>query len=154
MSKKEDIEKKTEDFAKPITEEMGFELIDTEYVKEASDFYLRIYIDKPGGVTIEDCVAVTEKMNVILDREDYIDQAYIFEVSSPGLLRPLKKDKDFLRMMDKEIEIHTYKPIDGCKDFTGALKAFDEESVTILTDEEEKVFNRKDISLIRPYIEF
>lgn len=154
MSKREEIEKRTEEYVQPILDDMGFELVDTEYVKEASDFFLRIYIDKPGGITIEDCVAVTEKMNEILDREDYIKDSYTFEVSSPGLLRPLKKDKDFNRMLNKSIEVHTYKSIDGNKDFVGTLISFDSEEVVIDTGQEEISFQRKDISMSRPYIEF
>ena len=97
MSKREDIEKKTEELILPILDELSFELFDVEYVKEGQDYYLRAYIDKPGGITIDDCVDVSRKMNELLDEHDYIKEQYIFEVSSPGLGRPLKKDKDFDR---------------------------------------------------------
>ena len=133
---------------------MGFELIDVEYVKEAGEYFLRAYIDKPGGININDCVDVSREMNEILDREDYIADAYTFEVSSPGLGRPLKKEKDYIRNLDKEIEIHTYKAIEKQKEFFGILKAYDESTVTISSDDKELVFNKSDISLIRQAIDF
>lgn len=91
MSQREQYEKKTEELILPILDEKGFELVDVEYVKEGQDYFLRAYIDKPGGITIDDCVAVSREMNVLLDELDYVEGAYTFEVSSPGLGRPLKK---------------------------------------------------------------
>ncbi len=149
MSKKEVFESKTEVFIAPILEEMNFELVDVEFVKEGPDYYLRAYIDKPGGITIDDCVAVSRQMNEILDREDYIEEAYIFEVSSPGLGRPLKKEKDFIRSIGKEIEIHTYKAINSQKEFFGELKSFDDSTVTIQTEDKELTFKRAELSMIR-----
>ena len=93
MSKREIYEQKTEEILNPIMEELGFELVDVEYVKEGSNWYLRAYIDKPGGITVDDCELVSRAFNEILDKEDYISEQYIFEVSSPGLMRPLKKEK-------------------------------------------------------------
>ncbi|MCI5622100.1 MAG: ribosome maturation factor RimP [Lachnospiraceae bacterium] len=155
MSKKESYEQRTEELILPILEENQFELVDVEYVKEGSDWYLRAYIDKDGGITVNDCELVARKMNEILDREDYIDGSYIFEVSSPGLGRPLKKEKDYVRAMGKELEIRTYRTIDHEKEFYGILKAFDENSVTIVTeDERELVFDKKDIALIRLAFDF
>lgn len=155
MSKKESYEQRTEALILPILEENQFELVDVEYVKEGSDWYLRAYIDKVGGITVNDCELVARKMNEILDREDYIDGSYIFEVSSPGLGRPLKKEKDYVRAMGKELEIRTYRTIDHEKEFYGILKAFDENSVTIVTeDERELVFDKKDIALIRLAFDF
>ena len=90
---------------------MNFELVDVEYVKEGGMNYLRAYIDKEGGITVDDCEVVARQMNEILDREDYIPDSYTFEVSSPGLGRPLKKEKDYVRNMNKEIEIRTYRAI-------------------------------------------
>ncbi|MCP1109071.1 ribosome maturation factor RimP [Lachnospiraceae bacterium PF1-21] len=150
MSKKEMIEQKTESLLLPIVKEAGFELVDVEYVKEGGTFYLRAYVDKEGGITINDCELVSRALSEILDEDDYIGDAYILEVSSPGLGRPLKKEKDFKRSLGKEIEIHTYKQIDGEKEFFGILGAYDENTVTI-TDEEgqEVTFEKKDISLIR-----
>ncbi len=155
MSKREIYEQKTEEFILPILDRMGFELVDVEYVKEGSDFYLRAYIDKPGGISINDCVDVSREMNEILDREDYISDAYTFEVSSPGLGRPLKKEKDYIRNLNKSIEIRTYKQIDKQKEFCGILKAYDDESVTLLFDDDSTMtFSKNDISLIRQAIDF
>ncbi len=154
MSKREDYEKKTESFITPILDELGFELYDVEYVKEGSDYFLRAYIDKPGGITINDCVAVSRRMNEILDREDYISEAYTFEVSSPGLDRPLKKDKDFQRNLGARVELKTFKPYDGMKEFTGILKAFDDDTVTITFEDGDFDFARKELSMIRPAIDF
>ena len=154
MSKSSDYEKKTTDFVQPILDRMGFELYDVEYVKEGSDFYLRIYIDKEGGITINDCVDVTREMNEILDKEDYIKDPFIFEVSSPGLDRPLKKDKDFERNLGKQVDIKTYKAFDKQKEFTGVLSAYDKDSVTVTFEDGDFTFLRKDISLIRLTIDF
>ena len=133
---------------------MGFELVDVEYVKEGQDFYLRAYIDKPGGITINDCVDVSREMNELLDQYDYISDPYIFEVSSPGLGRPLKKDKDLDRSIGKDVDIHTYKAIDKQKDFTGMLKSYDKDSIVIEIDGNDLTFNRSDISLIRLAFDF
>ena len=154
MSKSSDYEQKTTDFVLPILEKKGFELYDVEYVKEGNDFYLRIYIDKEGGITINDCVDVTREMNEILDKEDYIKDPFIFEVSSPGLDRPLKKDKDFERNLGKQVDIKTYKAFDKQKEFTGVLSAYDKDTVTVTFEDGDFTFLRKDISLIRLTIDF
>ena len=95
MSKPELYEQKTEELLLPIMEEQGFELVDVEYVKEGGSWYLRAYIDKPGGITVDDCENVSRQLSDLLDEKDYIEDSYILEVSSPGLGRPLKKEKDF-----------------------------------------------------------
>ena len=154
MSKAKDYEARTEALILPIVERMEFELVDVEYVKEGSTWYLRAYIDKPGGITVNDCEAVAREMNEILDAEDFISDSYIFEVSSPGLGRPLKKEKDYVRNIGKDVEIHTYRSINRCKDFCGILKAYDANTVTIETDGEEMVFEKSDIALIRQAIDF
>lgn len=155
MSQKEVYEQKTEAYILPILQEHNFELVDVEYVKEGSDWYLRAYIDKEGGITVNDCEVVHRAMNEILDREDYVADAYIFEVSSPGLGRPLKKEKDFERSIGKEVEIRTYKSINKEKEFYGILVRYDKETVVITNeDEEEFEFNRKDIALIRLAFDF
>ena len=135
MSQREQYEKKTEELIVPILDAKGFELVDVEYVKEGQDYFLRAYIDKPGGITIDDCVAVSREMNVLLDELDYVDGAYTFEVSSPGLGRPLKKPRDYERSMGEEVEIRTYKAMDGSKEFYGILKAYDDATVTIQSEE-------------------
>lgn len=155
MSKASIYEAKTEEIIQPIIDRMNFELVDVEYVKEGGAWYLRAYIDKEGGITVNDCEDVAREMNVLLDELDYIPDSYIFEVSSPGLGRPLKKEKDYIRNMDKKVEIRTYRAIDRCKEFYGILKAYDKDSVTIEDDNEEtKVFQRSDIALIRQAIDF
>ena len=154
MSKRDTYEAKTEELIAPIIAQNGFELVDIEYVKEAGTWYLRIYMDKPGGITIDDCELVSRAFSEILDQEDYIEDSYIMEVSSPGLLRPLKKDKDLERNLEKEIEIKTYRMIDKTKDFVGVLKSYDKDSITIEDENGERTFQRSDLALIRPYIEF
>lgn len=142
-------EKKTEEFLTPILERKGLKLWDVVFEKEGKEYYLTAYIDKPGGVTVDDCEEVSREMNEILDREDYIKEAYTFVVSSPGLDRPLKRERDFINSIGREVEIKTYKAIDGMKEFTGVLKAFDKDTVTVDEGSSQRVFNRKDISMIR-----
>ena len=155
MSKAGEYEAKTEALILPVLEQMNFELVDVEYVKEGGTWYLRAYIDKEGGITIDDCEAVAREMNVLLDQEDFIPDSYTFEVSSPGLGRPLKKEKDYIRNLGNEVEIRTYRAIQRTKEFYGTLKAYDKDTVTIQTgDEEELVFQRADIALIRQAVDF
>ena len=155
MSKREDYEAGFEKILLPVTEENGVEIYDVEYVKEGSDWYLRAYIDKEGGVTIEDCEKVSRAVSDIMDREDFIKDAYILEVSSPGLGRALKKDKHLSRSIGEEVEIKTYRPIGKQKEFSGVLKAFDEESVTIETEVAVSMkFARSDVALIRLALDF
>lgn len=155
MSRREVYEQKAEALITPILDSMGFELVDVEYVKEGGEWYLRTYIDKEGGITINDCEAVSRLFNEKLDQEDFIEESYIMEVSSPGLGRPLKKEKDYKRSMGKELEIRTYKAIDREKEFYGILQAYDDSSVTIETEEgTTRTFDKKDIALIRLAIHF
>ncbi len=155
MSKREAYEARTEELMTPILERMQFELVDVEYVKEGATWYLRAYIDKEGGITVNDCEAVAREMNDILDREDYIEDSYVFEVSSPGLGRPLKKEKDYVRSMGKELEIRTYRAIDKKKEFYGILTSYDEKTVTIETEDgSELTLEKADIALIRLAFDF
>ncbi len=155
MSKRETYEARTEELITPILERMHFELVDVEYVKEGGTWYLRAYIDKEGGITVNDCEAVAREMNEILDREDFVEDSYVFEVSSPGLGRPLKKEKDYVRSMGKEIEIRTYRAINREKEFYGILSAYDESTVTIEKKTAEKMtFEKPDIALIRLAFDF
>lgn len=155
MSKHEVYEQKTEEMILPILQEHGFELWDVEYVKEGGSWYLRAYIDKPGGITVDDCEAVSRRMSDLLDEKDFIDEAYILEVSSPGLGRPLKKERDFERSLGDEVEIRTYRAIDRQKEFVGILKAYDKNTVTIeYEDGTEAVFKKSDIALIRLAFDF
>ena len=155
MSRREEYEKRAEELLAPIVELNGFELVDVEYVKEAGNWYLRGYIDKPGGITVNDCETVSRAFSDKLDENDFIEDSYIMEISSPGLDRPLKKEKDFKRSIGEEVEIRTYRAIDRQKEFTGILKGFDENTVTIIyEDETEQVFDRAEIALIRLALDF
>lgn len=155
MSRREIYETQTETLILPILEKNNFELVDVEYVKEGGTWYLRAYIDKESGITVNDCELVAREMNEVLDKEDYIEDSYIFEVSSPGLGRPLKKEKDYVRSMGKEVEIRTYRAIDKKKEFYGILTAYDEKIVTIQTEEDETLtFAKTDIALIRLAFDF
>ena len=155
MSKREQYEQQTEELLLPIIESHGFELVDVEYVKEAGTWYLRAYLDKPGGITVDDCEVVSRAFSDILDEKDYIEDTYIFEVSSPGLGRPLKKEKDFARSIGEEVEIRTYRAIDRQKEFIGILTEYDKDTVTIeYEDETTQKFERNDIALIRLALHF
>ena len=154
MSRREEYEKKAEALLMPIIEKNKLELVDIEYVKEGSNWYLRAYIDKEGGVNVDDCEVVSRAFSDILDKEDPIEDAYILEVSSPGLGRPLKKDKDFKRNLGKMIEFKSFKAIEGKKEFVGTLEDFDAESFTINDEDDHKTYKRKDMALIREYVEW
>ena len=155
MAKREEYERKTEQLLEPILKENNFELYDVEFVKEAGTFYLRAYIDKEGGININDCELVSRRLSDLLDEKDFIPESYTFEVSSPGLGRPLKKEKDYVRSMGKELEIRTYRAINKQKEFYGILTAYDEKTVTIETEEGETlVFEKADIALIRLAFDF
>lgn len=155
MTKRESYEKKTEEYLLPLTEECRFDLVDVEYVKEAGNWYLRAYIDKEGGITVDDCELVSRRLGDWLDEADFIEDSYILEVSSPGLGRPLKKDKDFERSIGKDVEIKLYKPMNKQKDYTGTLVAYDKETVTISgEDGSELLFCRPEIALIRLAFDF
>lgn len=155
MSKREEYERRTEELLLPILSKRNFELVDVEYVKEGSTWYLRAYIDKEGGITVNDCEDVAREMNPVLDELDYVEGSYTFEVSSPGLGRPLKKEKDYVRNMGQEVEIHTYRPIQHEKQFFGRLSSYDDKSVTILTEDDTALtFEKSDIALIRQALDF
>lgn len=154
MSKRDAYEARTEEILVPIAQENGVSIYDVEYVKEGSDWYLRAYIDKEAGVDINDCERVSRALSDALDEQDFIEDAYILEVSSPGLGRALKKDKHLQMSLGKEVEIKTYRPIEKCKEFTGILKAFDKSTVTIEKEQEEKVFEKSEIALIRLTFDF
>lgn len=151
---KRDYESRTEELLTPIAEAAGVSVYDVEYVKEGSEWYLRCYIDKPDGVTIQDCETVSRALSDRLDEEDYITDAYILEVSSPGLGRTLKKDKHLAKSIGQEVELKTYKPIEKQKEFSGVLRAFDQDTVTIETQTGEIQFDRSEVALIRLALDF
>ncbi len=155
MTRREQYEAQTESILQPIMEANNFELVDVEYVKEAGTWYLRAYIDKEGGIAIDDCELVSRALSEKLDELDFIEDSYILEVSSPGLGRPLKKDKDFNRNLGNEVEVRLYKAINKQKEFVGILTAFDKDTVIIeQEDGEEIIFNRQEIALIRLALDF
>ena len=154
MTRREEYESKTEAFLLPVLAEHNFELWDVEYVKEAGTWYLRASIDKEGGIAVDDCEVISRILSDWLDQTDFIEDSYILEVSSPGLGRPLKKERDFERSLGEEVEIRLYKAQNKQKEFTGILKAYDKETVTIETAEGELVFERPDIALIRLAFDF
>lgn len=154
MSKRDTYETRTETILQPIVEQQGCEIYDVEYVKEGSDWYLRAYIDKPEGVNIIDCETVSRALSDALDQEDFIQDAYILEVSSPGLGRTLKKDKHLQKSIGEKVEIRTYKPIDRQKEFEGILKAFDQDTITLEIEEQDVVFTRADIALVKLAFDF
>ena len=153
MTKKE-IESTCENLVLPIIEERGFELVDVEYVKEGSEYYLRAYIDKPDGVNIIDCENVSRALSDALDVADFIPDAYILEVSSPGLGRTLKKDRHLEKSLGLEVEVKLYKPLNGSKEYVGILDDYDETTITISSEEENFTFPKADIAVIRLTIDF
>ncbi|SHI89246.1 ribosome maturation factor RimP [Parasporobacterium paucivorans] len=153
MSRKE-YEARTEQMISPFLQEKNFELVDVEYVKEAGNYFLRLYIDKQGGITIDDCEIVSRTLSEMLDNDDFIKEAFILEVSSPGLSRPLKKDKDFQRNLGKEVELRLYNQFEKKKEFRGVLKEYSKETVTIETEDRSIEFKRAEIALIRLAFDF
>lgn len=154
MSKRETYETKTENLLSPIASANNVEIYDIEYVKEGADWYLRAYIDKPEGVTINDCENVSRALSDALDQADFIEDAYILEVSSPGLGRTLKKDKHLEKSLGCKVELKTYKPIEKCKEFSGVLKGYDDKTITLETDNGVKVFEKTDVALIKLAFDF
>lgn len=152
---KKDLLPQIEAIARPICEKVGVSLYDTEFVKEGGAYYLRVFIDAPQGVTIEQCEAVSRLLDPALDEADPIEQSYYMEVSSVGLDRPLKKEKDFLHFMGALIEVKTYRPQDGQKEFSGILKDYRDGRFTIeMPDGTQREFDTKDTALIRPGVTF
>ena len=144
-----------ENLCKEKIASLGFELCDVEYQKEYGDWVLTFYIDKPGGVTIDECEAVSRAIEPILDEADPIEQEYVLSVSSLGIDRPLKKTRDFERAMGTELEIKLYAPQDGKKQWIGTLIAFDEDSFTVETESKDTLtVKKKDCALVRPNIRF
>lgn len=154
MASKKEIENLALKVIAPICEEHDLECVDAEFVKEAGHYYLRIFLDKEGGITVNDCEVASRAFEVEFDKNDPIKDPYILEVSSPGLDRPLKKDKDFDRHLGDLVELKLYKAVDKMKEFTGVLEAYDQDTVTVNVDDESRSFNRKDIAMIRLAIVF
>ncbi len=155
MAKKEEYELKTEKLLEPIISKNNFELVDVEFVKEGSNWYLRAYIDKPGGITVDDCELISRALSDILDEHDFIPEAYILEVSSPGLGRQLKKEKDYKRSLGKEVEVKLYKAVEKQKEFTGILSEYDDDKITLTMEDDTTIdIVRSNIALIRLAFDF
>ena len=143
------------ELAEPVVKENGCELWDVEYVREAGQWFLRLYLDKDGGVDILDCEAISRKVSDLLDEADPIEQSYTFEVSSAGLERQLKRPSDFEKFMGEKILLKTYKPIAGRKEFAGILAGYDNGSVLVdMGGGDPLWFEEKDIALVRLRVEF
>jgi len=154
MSRAKTYETRTEEILIPIVADAGVEIYDVEYVKEGSDWYLRVYIDKPEGVNINDCEVVNRALSAKMDELDFIDDAYILEVSSPGLGRALKKERHFEKSIGQEVEVKTYKAIDKEKQFVGILQSYEEGVITIQTDKKEMKFEKADVASVRLTFDF
>ncbi|MCR5088366.1 MAG: ribosome maturation factor RimP [Oscillospiraceae bacterium] len=140
--------------AAPVVEQQGCSLWDVEYVREAGTWYLRVYIDKEGGVSIDDCEKVSRALDPILDEEDPVPGSYVFEVGSAGADRILKRPSDFTGFMGAEVEISLYSPIDGSKRYVGTLKAYDAGAVEIQQGECRLRFEKDQIAQVRLYVSF
>ena len=141
-------------FAQPIVEEKGCTLWDVEYVREGSERFLRLYIDKDGGVSIDDCEAVARAVDPILDEKDPIAESYHFEVCSAGLERPLKRPSDFEKFMGSPIMVKLYRPRNGLKEIPGILRGYEEGRVTVEAGKEMITFEKSEIALVRLRVEF
>lgn len=154
MNRKE-IENLTKDIVTPITNDYDFELVDVEFVKEGPHRYLRIYIDKPGGINIDDCQKVSQQVSDKLDEIDPIEDNFFLEVSSPGIDRPLKTDDDFNRAIGDDVEISLYSALNGKKKLEGNLKSFDNDNVLIEVENKETIkIERSTISRINLAVKF
>ncbi len=144
-----DIIKKVEEYVMPIIEKNSYELVETEFVKEGANYYLRLYIDKEGGFSINDCEMVSRYLEQKLEEDDFIDKAYILEVSSPGIDRVLKKDSEYIKYKGRIVDIKLYKPIDKVKEFQGELIGLIEDKIVINQDNKEISFDKKDVAICR-----
>ena len=141
-------------FAKPVIEEIGCQLWDVEYVREGSERFLRVYIDKTGGVDIADCERIHRALDPILDQEDPIAESYHFEVCSAGLERALKRPEDFARFMGSPVLVKLYRPYNGQKEIPGILRGYEEGRVTVEAGKETVTFERSQLALVRLRVEF
>lgn len=139
----------TAELAAPVVAEQGCELWDVEYVKEAGTWYLRLYIDKEGGVNINDCEAISRRVSDLLDEADPIEGSYTFEVSSAGAERPLKRPSDFERFMGSPVTVRLYKNKNGRKEFAGTLAGYEDGAVLLTVGQETLRFEKAEIALVR-----
>lgn len=149
-----EIETLVTEIAENIAKEFDIEIDDVEYVKEGKDYFLRVFIDKPGGVNIDDCENISRKLSQTLDETDPIPDAYYLEVSSPGLDKQLKKEKDFIKYNGYNVDVKFYKPLNGSKILTGKLTGYDNGTVTVVCTGEELKFSLKETVYIKLAVEF
>ncbi len=143
-----------EEMVLPYLSSNGFELVDIEYVKEGSNYFLRIFVDKEGGIDIDDCGRISEYVSEQLDKNDPVSDAYFLEVSSPGAERPLKKQEDVKKAVGKHVFVTTYEPIGGAKEFEGLLLAFDGDNAIVRTGKKEHVIPYAKVASARLAIVF
>ena len=143
---------KVTELAKPVVEEEGCSLWDVEYVREAGSWFLRIFIDKNGGVGIDDCERISRRLDPILDEADPIPDSYVFEVGSAGAERELKRPGDFEQFMGSEVEVRLYQPVNGCKVYVGALSGYDNGRVTVTAGKNEVSFDKSQIALVKLHV--
>lgn len=139
---------------RPVVEEEGCSLWDVEYVREAGAWYLRVFIDKEGGVGIDDCERISRRLDPILDEEDPIPESYVFEVGSAGAERELKRPSDFAQFMGREVELRLYRPLDGKKSFVGALCGYEDGAVTLSVGGETLTFEKNQIAKVNLHVSF
>ena len=139
---------------RPVVEEEGCSLWDVEYVREAGTWYLRVFIDRDGGVGIDDCERISRRLDPILDEEDPIPDSYVFEVGSAGAERELKRPSDFEQFLGHEVELRLYRPMDGKKSFVGTLAGYDDGNVTITVGEEALTFEKQQIAKVHLHVSF
>lgn len=143
------IEEKVENLIKKPINDIGYELYDVEYAKEGKDYFLRIFIEKEGGISLEDCEKVNDEITELLDKQDYLKEQYFLEVSSTGIEKVLRKDKHLQDNIGEEIEVKLFKPINKKKSIIGNLKAFNSNEIVVETDEKEETIQRIDIAQIK-----
>lgn len=142
------------EISEDIAEELGYDLVDVEYIKESGNYFLRIYVDKLGGITLDDCQKMSEELSEKLDEKDPIPGEYYLEVSSPGLDRPLKTDKDLKRNLNKDLELGLYRPLNNKKNYEGELKKYTDENITLEQNGDLIDIPREYISIIKLSIKF
>ena len=145
---------KIAEIARPVVEEEGCSLWDVEYVREAGTWYLRVFIDREGGVSIDDCERVSRRLDPILDEKDPIPESYVFEVGSAGADRELKRPRDFEQFMGSEAEVRLYRPVDGSKHYTGTLTGYEDGTVTLTQGEKTLRFTKEQVAQVRLYVSF
>ena len=148
------ISERVEQLARPVVEEEGCELWDVEYLREAGTWYLRVYIDKEGGVSIDDCERISRRLDPVLDEADPIPESYVFEVGSAGAERELKRPSDFARYLGSQVEVKLYQPVNGSKSCVGELSGYDDGQVSLLCGGRELRFSPSQVAQVRLYVSF